>query len=86
MELDREMRRVHALFQKKETDETWQLFNAALDNIKNWVEHSNAHEYEGFGKHLKSLRDGINHAVILLPTQRAIACEVLISFFVHSSC
>ncbi|CDS06145.1 hypothetical protein LRAMOSA08673 [Lichtheimia ramosa] len=58
------MRRVFALFQKKETDETWQLFNAALNNIKNWVEHSNAHEYEGFGKHLKSLRDGINHALL----------------------
>ncbi|CDH59139.1 hypothetical protein RO3G_05499 [Lichtheimia corymbifera JMRC:FSU:9682] len=64
VELDREMRRVHALFQKKETDETWQLFNAALDNIRNWVEQSNAHEYEGFGKHLKSLRDGINHALL----------------------
>ncbi|KAI7881556.1 hypothetical protein K492DRAFT_161446 [Lichtheimia hyalospora FSU 10163] len=64
VELDREMRRVHGLFQKKETDETWQLFNAALNNIKSWVEQSNAHEYEGFGKHLRSLRDGINHALL----------------------
>ena len=81
------MRRVHGLFQKKETDETWQLFNAALNNIKSWVEQSNAHEYEGFGKHLRSLRDGINHAVNLLPpyTTRS-RLLVLISFFVDSSC
>lgn len=76
------MKRIHQLFKKNETDETWQSFNLALTNIKVWALEDKAHEYEGFVDHIKSLQRPIIKAVCFPNAARARVEGSLFSFFV----
>jgi hypothetical protein len=62
-ELDREIKRINALFQKKETEETWEQFDVALKNVAKWTKEG-ATSMEGFIPAIKTLKEPIVKSVI----------------------
>ncbi|CAO3643049.1 unnamed protein product [Cunninghamella blakesleeana] len=58
-EMDREMKRIQALFSNKESEDNWQQFNLALNNIKQWTTSDKIHRYPGFIDHIKLLQKPI---------------------------
>ncbi|KAF7731272.1 hypothetical protein EC973_000688 [Apophysomyces ossiformis] len=62
-DLDKEMKRALQLFKQKETEETWEQFNQALKNVTMWTLEDNAHVYEGFVDHIRSLQKPIIKAL-----------------------
>ncbi|KAI9304957.1 clasp N terminal-domain-containing protein [Cunninghamella echinulata] len=58
-EMDREMKRIQVLFSKKESEDNWQQFDQALNNIKQWATNDKIHRYPGFVDHIKLLHKPI---------------------------
>ncbi|KAI8070436.1 clasp N terminal-domain-containing protein [Gongronella butleri] len=55
-DMDREMKRIVALFAAhKESEDTWECFDLALKNIKQWTAGDKIYQYQGFIEHIKSL-------------------------------
>ncbi|KAI8379327.1 clasp N-terminal domain-containing protein, partial [Radiomyces spectabilis] len=57
------MKRAEALFKQAETDQTWEAFDRALQNIALWAEQDRVHEYAGFVDHMKALQRPIIRAM-----------------------
>ncbi|KAI8084562.1 clasp N-terminal domain-containing protein [Halteromyces radiatus] len=57
------MKQIHQLFKKKENEETWELFDQALKNIKIWATVDKIHQYPGFVDHIKLLQQPIISAL-----------------------
>jgi hypothetical protein len=60
--LDREIKRISTLFQKKETEETWEQFDLALKNVSKWTK-DGATSMEGFIPAIKILKEPIVKSV-----------------------
>ncbi|KAI9279490.1 clasp N terminal-domain-containing protein [Umbelopsis sp. AD052] len=57
-ELDREIKRICTLFQKKETEETWEQFDLALKNVSKWTKEG-ATSMGNFIPAIKNLKEPI---------------------------
>ncbi|KAI8360002.1 clasp N terminal-domain-containing protein [Blakeslea trispora] len=55
-EYEREMKRITKLFSQKETEETWDQFKRALDNLSQWITQENISSWTTFPTHLKQLK------------------------------
>ncbi|ORX57431.1 hypothetical protein DM01DRAFT_1334053 [Hesseltinella vesiculosa] len=62
-DMDREMKRIAALFLKKESEDNWESFDFALKNVKLWASSDKIHQYPGFVDHLKALQKPINSSL-----------------------
>ena len=65
-ELDREIKRIATLFQKKETEETWEQFDLALKNISKWTKEG-ATAMDSFIPAIKTMKEPIVKSVTVLP-------------------
>jgi hypothetical protein len=63
--LDREIKRICTLFQKKETEDTWEQFDLALKNVTKWTKEG-ATSMEGFIPAIKTLKEPIVKSVNVL--------------------
>jgi hypothetical protein len=60
--LDREIKRISILFQKKETEETWDQFELALKNVTKWTKEG-ATAWENYVPSIKALKEAIIRSV-----------------------
>ncbi|KAG2185740.1 hypothetical protein INT43_002175 [Umbelopsis isabellina] len=62
-ELDREIKKITTLFQKKETEETWDQFELALKNLTKWTKEGAA-SWDNYIPSIKTLREAIIRSLL----------------------
>ncbi|KAJ2957719.1 hypothetical protein NQZ79_g6595 [Umbelopsis isabellina] len=62
-ELDREIKKITTLFQKKETEETWDQFELALKNVTKWTKEGAA-AWDNFIPSIKALKEAIIRSLL----------------------
>ncbi|KAI8369697.1 clasp N terminal-domain-containing protein [Blakeslea trispora] len=56
VEYEREIKRIIKLFSQKETEETWDQFKRALDNLSRWITEGKISTFSTFENHIKELK------------------------------
>jgi hypothetical protein len=62
-ELDLQIVRIKQLAKHKESEETWEYFDRALNNLTLWIQEYEAYKYKGFVNNLKDLKRFITDCV-----------------------
>ncbi|KAG1454721.1 hypothetical protein G6F46_006321 [Rhizopus delemar] len=79
-ELDREMKRIkRVLLKKKMTDENWDDFNKAIENINTWCMEDRVYEYQGFIDYIKELKEII---IASLTSERTILSATAVDLLI----